>query len=306
MSTKSWKDLLLSSGIPLEYSVSRVFETLGTGAGSEFRYERTDEHGIRRVFSVDVHSARHDWDRGVTLETLVECKYRHDGTKWVFLPEDYSTFLGPDFDDAFVTLDQCCPDRRLNTQLLAEFRERYPLCSKGIELLPTDKNPKSIEQAVQQLRHAVTAKTITDLRWMGAEFRPPAITAIVPMVVTTADLWRLKSDCTVDDVRQAEELTDVAEQHDLLVLQQAPDNIDREAALLRFNTGIDETLAGRLDELMKAAMGPKYGFANFVSGFARTVPSMFVIIGYARFEEAMRNLHAFFEREDLLVPRDPG
>src|ERR1700746_376127 len=70
-----------------------------------------NEAGIPQVFSVDIHSAHIDKERNFWLETLVECKYRHDGTKWVFTPFSYEAPFGAEFAQVFITLDQCCPDR---------------------------------------------------------------------------------------------------------------------------------------------------------------------------------------------------
>jgi hypothetical protein len=88
MSKKTWKDHLLSSGVPLEYSVIRIFEELGIRDPGEYRYERATPDGLSQVFSVDVHAKKVDPHRDLHIECLVECKYRHDGTKWIppFLP----------------------------------------------------------------------------------------------------------------------------------------------------------------------------------------------------------------------------
>ena len=92
-----------------------------------------------------------------------------------------------------MTLDQYCLDRQLNRELIGDLRTQYPLCRKGIELLPRDANPKTIEQAVEQLRHAVVAKALDSLvhqvdDLLGA---PTPLFVIVPIIVTTAELWRL-------------------------------------------------------------------------------------------------------------------
>ena len=160
---------------------------------------------------------------------IVECKYRHDGTNWVFVPQEYGEFFGPGLADLFVTLDQCCLDRELDRSVLEKFESKYPLCAKGIELLPEDTNPKTIEQAVQQLRYAVVAlamDAIDDQLFYAPDMTVP-IWIIVPIVVTTAELWRLKLGMTVEDVRKAEDIKDVADPHDVLVLLQEPDNLNR-------------------------------------------------------------------------------
>lgn len=67
-SNKSWKDHLLSSGVPLEYSVRRIFEELGIHNPSEYRYVRKTAEGVSQIFSVDVHSKKIDVHRDLRVE----------------------------------------------------------------------------------------------------------------------------------------------------------------------------------------------------------------------------------------------
>src|SRR5437879_2998035 len=77
MSQKTWKDHLLSSGLPLEQSVIGVLQTLGVNRPREYRYERLNEQGILTEFSIDVFASRM-YEHALVLELLIECKYRHD------------------------------------------------------------------------------------------------------------------------------------------------------------------------------------------------------------------------------------
>ena len=306
MSKKSWKDHLLSSGVPLEYSVARIFEQLEIWRPEEFRYERKDPDGVPRVFSVDVHSSHIDSKRHVWLETLVECKYRHDGTRWVFTPREYDPIFGEDLKDLFVTLDQYCLDRQLNRELIGGFRTNYPLCGKGIELLPDDANPKTIEQAVQQLRHAVVAKALDALvhqvdDLLGA---PTPLFVIVPIIVTTAELWRLKPGTTVEDVRGADDIETIAERRDLVVLYNEPNHIDKRHSIERFDQAFDKTQIDKFDDSLKTTSHTT--FRVFVEQFASSNPSLFVVIQYDRFQSAMVNLHRFFQQDAVVRQRLTG
>jgi hypothetical protein len=290
----------------LEYSIATIFEQLESWRPGEFRYERKDAEGISRVFSVDVHSTHIDSTRNVWLETLVECKYRHDGTKWVFTPRDYDPLFGEDFNDLFVTLDQCCLDRQLNRDLIGSFRAKYPFCGKGIELLPDDANPKTIEQAVQQLRHAVVAKSLSANvhqvdELLGA--RTPLF-VIVPIVVTTAELWRLKPGTTVEDVRSASEIQAIADSHDLLVLYEEPNDTDKRQSVERFHEVLDKAQINTCDESLKRTGNPR--FKVFVDQFAANSLSLFVVIRYDRFRGAMANLHKFFKQNAVVKQRMAG
>jgi hypothetical protein len=303
MSKKSWKDHLLSSGVPLEYSVIRIFEELGIRDPGEYRYERKTEEGLPQIFSVDVYARKLDVRRTLYIDCLVECKYRHDGTKWVFVPREYGEMFepGPNFANLFVTMDQCCVDRKLDRGILEKFEQTYPLCARGIELLPEDANPKTIEQAVQQLRYAVVAKAIDAIDWqLFWGDIPTPMFVIIPIIVTTAELWRLKVGVTVEDIRGADEVSTVAEAHDVLVFHQKPDNLNEKDTRERFGAKFNSRQK-ELGDLIKQTQN--YGFDYFSSHFAAHTPSLFIIISYKRAKTAMKNLHSFFANDRLIVKR---
>jgi len=304
MSKKGWKDHLLSSGVPLEYSVRRVFEELGIRQPEEFKYERKNADGVPQVFSVDIVSTGIDLQRRFWVESLVECKYRHDGTKWVFTPMEYQhDIYRPRFRDLFVTLDQCCPDKKLDPTILNDLRDYFPLCGKGIELLPEDTNPKSIEQAVKQLRYGVIAKTVDALihqidKLLG-DFIP--IFVFLPIIVTTAELWRLKTNTTIEEIRAAEEISNVADRHDFVVLMEDPDNLDRRYTTTLLQESLDADQQAEMNRLLQETM--KQTFPFFVDHFSAYVPSLFLVISYERFSSAMVMLHKFFGKDGLVQAR---
>jgi hypothetical protein len=307
MSKKTWKDHLLSSGVPLEYSVIQIFEELGIRDPGEYSYERKTAEGLSQVFSVDVHATKVDTKRDLQIECLVECKYRHDGTKWIFMPRDYGELFtrGPSFAHLFVTMDQCCVDRELDRSILEKFEDTYPVCARGIELLPDDANPKTIEQAVQQLRYAVVARAIDALDWQRIPWtddEKTPIYVIIPIIVTTAELWRLKVGMTVEDIRSAEEISTVADPHDVLVLHQKPDNLNQKDTRERFKEAISTQGQTDLTALFKQTRN--YNFNMFVGSFARDTPSLFIVISYKRVKTAMKNLNSFFDSDRLLKKRE--
>jgi hypothetical protein len=304
MSKKSWKDHLLSSGVPLEYSIIRIFQELGISDPGEYRYERKTLDGSSQVFSVDVHSKKFDIDRDLQVECLVECKYRHDGTKWVFLPQNYgeTPHRGPNFADLFVTMDQCCVDRRLDRSVLEGYEEKYPMCIRGVELLPEDANPKSIEQAVQQLRYAVIARATDAIQRQvdGTDATTP-ICVIIPMIVTTAELWRLRIGTTVEDVRNAEDIASVADPQDVVVLFQKPDHLNEKDTKARFEEELSP-YGKELDDLLRKTRN--FRLTIFSSDFATATPSMFIVISYNRVKTAMKNLYSFFASDRLIRERE--
>jgi hypothetical protein len=54
---KSWKDLLLSTGLPLENDVKKYLESRGCIASHEYTYLKPDEQGHEKQFSYDIDAA---------------------------------------------------------------------------------------------------------------------------------------------------------------------------------------------------------------------------------------------------------
>jgi hypothetical protein len=92
MSGKDWQDHLQSSGLPLEYEVAKILVSKGFPVIADYKYGRDNESGQPRDFSIDILARGYPpfSDPNIfdgSLELLVECKHRQEGTKWVFLPD---------------------------------------------------------------------------------------------------------------------------------------------------------------------------------------------------------------------------
>lgn len=302
MSKKTWKDHLLSSGVPLEHSVIRILERLEVRP-CEYKYERINTEGLATIFSVDVYASDVDAKRNSWLELFVECKYRHDGTYWVFTPSSYNSFFGPTFRDVFVLLDAFDTERQIDTHLLNSFAEHYPLSSKAIELLPDGSNPKTIKQAINQLRYAVINKTLDGIVHQVEELlgSPTPIFVLVPIVVTTAQLWRLNPDVSIEDIRKAANLKDIATLLDLVVLHEEPDNLAKQHTKQLIGRGLNSEQKKKFELALRKTK--KQSFDFYLDVFSSCYPSLFVIVNYLKFEEAMQNLPRFFRRDDFIKLR---
>src|ERR1035438_684627 len=90
--SKSWKDALLSSGLPLEYEATRILVQSGFHVDGEYPYNRRSDCGSEE-FSVDL-LAHHYLENGCKdgsfkgqIAAVCECKYRNPGKTWVFMPD---------------------------------------------------------------------------------------------------------------------------------------------------------------------------------------------------------------------------
>ncbi len=214
--SKSWKDALLGTGLPLEHDVKEYLKKRDCIARFEYSYLRPDEHRVERQFSYDVDASLIRPPHFVDF--MVECKYRHPSVKWLFAPDEYG---GPDelepndfmhAMDHFVNIDFAHGGTFPRTL--------GPCCSKGVELTTEGANDKAIVQAISQLAfgfvsHVVDAIEHQVFRLLAGAF----IFYHVPTIVTTARLYRLNDDVTIDMIRSAAEVEDVASEQDCLVLK---------------------------------------------------------------------------------------
>jgi hypothetical protein len=305
MNKKTWKHHLLSSGLPLEQSVIQVLSEIARTDDrssrytwrSDYTYPRENEYGVLVDFSVDIQFTRmgNPW-----LEFLIECKYRYDGHRWVFTPEEYHLWRDETFSDTFVILEDLA-DNSVDFDRLSQYKDRYPLCGKGIELQPESEgsNPKSINQSIQQLKFALVEQSVECLmeqidRSLGDH---NSVFILVPIVVTTADLWRFRSDVTLEDVRQADKLDDIADQLNAIIVRQLPDS------------QLTRHTSARFENRLSAAQKAKYtsdqyrSYRFFLQVFSRNYPRCFLVVQYKHFDSTLRDLLSIFDAPDLLKPR---
>jgi hypothetical protein len=298
---KEWKDHLLSSGIPLEYSISGILRKLGFCAPREYRYERFNEAGLLTQFSIDVYSSYIITKLNLWLELFAECKYRHDGTRWVFTPTDHDIW-SPRYEDMFVIIDQYDLDRKVETHKVQVYGENISLCGKGIELLVNDKNLKTIEQATQQLRYSVISKAVDAIVHQVDEMlgTPTPIFIIAPIIVTTAELWRIRPNISIEDIRNADKLEEVAETQNAILLHKDPDNL----LISHTKNFFKNNLTDEQKKKFEAAVmrNTKNSYEYFVNMFSSRFPSLFVVLTYSYFETFARGLIEFVN-ENALVER---
>jgi len=298
--SKSWKDLLLSSGVPLEYSVRNTFEKLGIDRPSEFSYEKKNEYGQDITFSVDIHATK-VLKENIWLEFFVECKYRHDNVKWIFTPSKYELFFGPEFRDIFIILDQYNEKLKINSEELNKFSNLYDLCGKGTEILYDSHNPKGIKEGIYQLKHCIIHKVVDCLKHQISKLLGDEehCFILIPILVTTAELWRIKQGITLEELRKSQEIEDTCEKKDILLLHEEPND-----ALIRYSfEHISSNLSLKEKDTLDARLKQnwhKNGLEWYISYISNNFPSMFVIINYNRFEKAIKNCISFFQSKSIL------
>jgi hypothetical protein len=322
----NWKDNLLSSGLPLEYSVRKSLEDLGIWGAREYKYERINEAGIPVLFSIDTHATKSYYGPGdlggpyhVYLELFIECKYRHDSVQWFFTPDEFdSDVLAAQYTDIFIILDQLTRTYKLDGSNLDSFARSYDLCRKGIELTGNGRNSKSIRQSIEQLRFAIADQVAEAFEHqvypLLGQVEPLFI--LVPIVVTTAELWRINSGVTVGDIRAADVVEDVAQQKDVLILHKRPDNELSKHTKKRIMEVFDsderpnigsQLLSNQWSEFLSGHRNSYPGgdseteFEGFVNAFAARYPCLFLVVHYSKFRDIVERLLSFFEESSRVV-----
>lgn len=297
----NWKDALLSSGVPLEYSVRRILENLNIPDAREFKYLRPNEHGIETQFSIDLKATHINIKTNHWLEMFVECKYRKDGTSWVFAPDTFSEQSSSPFSSAFVHLDLFSDSGKVNHEVVEKFADNYTACSKGVEITDAGNNPKSIIQAVSQLKYAIVNSFSDALmhqvdHLLGEE---SPIFSYSPFIVTTADLWRLKEGVAIGDIRAATELGQVATKHDLLFYYEPPDNELQKYAKAKLLSAYNPEQIEKMNRL--AAAAGKHSFEFYVDYLSRYHPCFFAVIKLERLQATLGRTMEFFGQNSVFV-----
>jgi hypothetical protein len=221
---KNWKDFLLSSGIPFEHTVKKLYNDLGCFPIDEFSYRRKNESGIDTFFSIDICATCY-FPGDIRLDFLTECKYRHDSVRWVFTPDEYGESSAHLNNELVIGIDQYL-NKRLDRGKIEELLSEYNVSNSGIEITPDSKNESGIKEGIYQLGYSVIHKIANDIQRDVITFRNGKevenISLYIPILVTTAELWLLKKGVTIAEIKQADNIEDVCEKTDLVIYHSEP------------------------------------------------------------------------------------
>ncbi|HBR5674280.1 hypothetical protein [Klebsiella pneumoniae] len=218
---KKWKEKLISSSFPLEYVVSKKLADYGIAVSNDYAYSREDA-GILKDFSIDMHG--NYWDEECTyhLNFLIECKQRHDKNKWLFMRDpnapDYSALtLGYTLRaiDNFTRID-------LPPNAIIALDENMNYAVKGVEIDTSNGNfyDSEIKHGISLLAYSlpdVIIHNIAECINSHPEDNLPFF--IAPILVTTSDLYLTHDKFSAESIRNAEDLSDIADLVPYLVIE---------------------------------------------------------------------------------------
>ena len=216
--SKNWKDALLSSGLPLEYEVTRILLQAGFYVSGEYPYSRRSDRSSEE-FSVDLranHFLEQGCDNGgfkAQLATICECKYRNPDKSWIFVPD----LNDPDFSPSSAHALRSFPNYTCYTfdhARIVSFCCQYPPAMKGIELQERhgEAFERDIRHAVNQLRYALPELVAEYAREANAGHPTDCLPFfILPLLVTNAPLRMLREKLTLHEVLAAKDLADISD-----------------------------------------------------------------------------------------------
>ena len=299
MAESKWKETILRSGLPLEYELKNYLSEKGCISNYEFSYIRKDDSNGERAFSYDLDSSLTRDPHFVKF--MIECKYRHPNTKWIFLPSEYG---GPDdiySIDFMHPLDLFC---EVQSACLQDpyYPEFAPLCSKGVEIFEKETNNKTLDQATSQIAYAFADQITESIEnQVNKLMVTDTIFYHVPIIITTADLYLLKPGTTISQIKQASSLSDVANEFDSLILQYSPNielkrhSIDVLYEYFKRETSSIEARANE-SETIKRKLALYSGNINQLIDIYSNKPRAFVIFNVSKNKESLDRFFLYLKR----------
>lgn len=220
MAKGNWGESFLKSGLPLEHLTQVTFRNLGWDCVSQLEYQRLNRDRENTWFELDLYASSPTLNCDSELSALVECKYHDLSRYWFFLPHESSgRWL---FDDRVLN---CGPYSTLVNPRADTLLKLASLSSGGIVVSEDgSKQDNAVYTAIQQLVNGFLPCCLermftynldyTNTVDPNAEFTfIPDVTALVPMIVTNARLYRLKPGVTdLSTIRNAAAPMDVADE----------------------------------------------------------------------------------------------
>lgn len=295
--SKKWKDFLLKSGVPLEYEVKQLLDKHGCISNYEFTYLRPDENEIINEFSYDINASY--IYGGHLFELMVECKYRDQSTNWIFTPENYQ---GIDEIEHYSFLNPNDHFTQKNKFSRLDYEPYGPLCGKGIEINSDAQNPKTISQAIHQLSYAMAEKVVSGMEHQIEELLSSSevIFYAVPIIVTTANLYRLKNDITIQEIKTSNEISEISTKEDCLILKTPTGKHLENYNFQHFAQFIEKYGQERLNQKLKSFNKD----INFVFSVIAQhyCPSCIAIIQFTESNIGFQKLFAFLD--EVILPTE--
>lgn len=217
MSEGKWGESFLKSGLPLEHLTLMTFRSLGWFCDTHIECERKNREGVNTCFELDLKASYHKNNKDTELSFLVECKYHDLSRFWFFLPHEEKSRWH--FDDRVLNIG---PLQTLAKPRSSTFLELAPTSSWGTVVAEDGSKQKdAVDKAIQQLTNGFVPICMSTMFDYNIDFHNVregydfqlCSTALIPMIVTNAKIYRLKSTVTdLDIIRNASSPKEIADE----------------------------------------------------------------------------------------------
>ena len=118
------------------------------------------------------------------------------------------------------TLDKICTRQIFDKGPIWNLIKRFPLCFKGVELLPKDATAQNIEKGRSQLRYGIPRLAIhlSETQMMLFHDEELYIEFICPILVTTAALFVLNKGLSLKEIQGAKDIESIAYEVPALII----------------------------------------------------------------------------------------
>jgi len=212
MSGRKWGESFLKSGLPLEHVTLVTLRSEGFLCYPNVEYARQEENSKKGSwFEIDMEATWCHKNKDTRLSLLVECKYHDQSRFWFFLPCERERWY---FNDRVFNFG---PLQTLTRPLSQSALSLAPLSCRGMVISRAGtKQDNAVHAAVQQLVNGFVPLTLSKMfRFFLVPSKPsspPCCTSLVPMIVTNAQIYRLRPNLTdLSMIRDASSPADVGD-----------------------------------------------------------------------------------------------
>ena len=216
MGKTKWGESFLKTGLPLEHLTIVTLKSLGWNVRSHIEYERKTENDETEWFELDCEASTFVGNHDTELSLLIECKYNDLSRYWFFLPHEPNRW---NFDDRFLN---CAPYQTLVEPRAKNLVDLAPCSIWGTVVSKDGKKQKnSVYTALQQVVNGFIPFSLSSMFGYNIDFyntdEPekfiPTSTALIPVVVTNATIFRLKPTISdLNDIRKASSPDEIADE----------------------------------------------------------------------------------------------
>jgi len=232
MSKRKWGESFLKSGLPLEHLTLLTFKRMEYYCSPNVEYAR-DEEQTERWFELDLFASSHHYNKDTDLSFIVECKYHDLSRFWFFLPCETGRWQSND------RVFNCAPVQTLARPKARGALGLAPLSNRGLVVAEDGtKQENAVEKAIHQLSNGFVPYTLSHMFYLldVIEGYAPSASAVIPMIVTNAKLFRLRPSLrSLERIRDSAQPSEIADEltwtwcyfePSMVLFDQNIDNID--------------------------------------------------------------------------------